>query len=345
MAGARCSTRLDPDQLATSVRTPLVALKGVSLRRGRQTILSNIDLSLDAGEILTVVGPNGGGKTTLLKVVLGLVKPDEGTVAVRPGLRIGYVPQRLHLDATLPLTVRRLMRLTHRHAEADLVASLNETGVAHLVDADVTTLSGGEFQRVLIARALLARPEMLVLDEPVQGVDFSGEVALYEKIAEIRQRHGCGVLLVSHDLHVVMAASDRVICLNTPCLLRWRAGRGSRGAGISPALRAARGGRRGALSPSPRPHARSAWRGGRYRRLHLRPRPRALTAQPIVGALRSIVRDDVHEPAEWVTHVEAPNAPWLGRRSVLDHKARFRHLPENLVKIVDLDREVWHLRA
>jgi zinc transport system ATP-binding protein len=192
----------------------LVALNGVSVRRGAQTILSGVDLSLNAGEILTVIGPNGGGKTTLLKVVLGLVRPDSGTVFVRPRLRIGYVPQRLPLDATLPMTVRRLMRLTHRHAEADLSAALSETGVDHLIDADVTTLSGGEFQRVLIARALLAKPELLVLDEPVQSVDFTGEVALYEKIAAIRRRHGCAILLVSHDLHVVMAASDRVICLN-----------------------------------------------------------------------------------------------------------------------------------
>jgi zinc transport system ATP-binding protein len=150
----------------------------------------------------------------LLKVVLGLLKADSGIVSVKPGLRVGYVPQRLHLHPTLPISVRRLMRLTRRHAEADLLEALGETGVAHLIDADATSLSGGELQRVLIARALLAGPELLVLDEPVQGVDFAGEVALYEKIADIRRRHGCAILLVSHDLHVVMAASDRVVCLN-----------------------------------------------------------------------------------------------------------------------------------
>ena len=185
------------------------------MRRSGRAILSGIDLEVRPEEILTVIGPNGGGKTTLLKVVLGLVKPNSGTVAVRPGLRIGYVPQRLSVDATLPMTVRRLMTLTHRHSRDVLLEALAETGVDHLLDADAATLSGGEFQRVLIARALLARPDLLVLDEPVQGVDFTGEVALYEKIAGIRAKHRCAVLLVSHDLHVVMAASDRVICLNS----------------------------------------------------------------------------------------------------------------------------------
>lgn len=192
----------------------LVLLRGVSVRRAGRAILAGVDLTLSAGEILTVIGPNGAGKTTLLKVVLGLVKADAGTVSVKPGLRVGYVPQRLQLHPTLPISVRRLMRLTRRHRESDLRDALEETGVAHLIDSDATSLSGGELQRVLIARALVAGPELLVLDEPVQGVDFTGEVALYEKIAEIRRRHGCAILLVSHDLHVVMAASDRVVCLN-----------------------------------------------------------------------------------------------------------------------------------
>lgn len=192
----------------------LVTLQGIGVRRSGRAILSGVDLTVDPGEIVTIIGPNGGGKTTLLKVVLGLIAPSSGRVARRPGLRLGYVPQRLQLDPTLPITVRRLMTLTRRHSEADLREALAETGVEHLLDADVSNISGGEFQRVLIARALLARPELLVLDEPVQGVDFTGEVALYEKIADIRRRHGCAVLLVSHDLHVVMAASDRVLCLN-----------------------------------------------------------------------------------------------------------------------------------
>jgi zinc transport system ATP-binding protein len=211
--------RLRPDVAwraagAAAPAGPLIALKRAGVARNGRPILVDVDMHLDPGEIVTIVGPNGAGKTTLLKVALGLVKPDSGSVWRRPGLKLGYVPQRLYVDPALPLKVRRLMSLTQRHAPAAIQAALEETGVGQLIDADVHALSGGEFQRVLIARALLARPDVLVLDEPVQGVDFSGEVALYERIAAIRDRHGCAVLLVSHDLHVVMAATDRVICLN-----------------------------------------------------------------------------------------------------------------------------------
>jgi zinc transport system ATP-binding protein len=192
----------------------IVALDRVTVNRGGRAILNDVSLAVAPGEIVTVIGPNGAGKTTLLKVVLGLVPPDSGRVSRRPGLGLGYVPQRLQLDPALPLDVRRLMRLTRRHGDADIEAALAETGVAHLAGADVHALSGGELQRVLIARALIGRPDLLVLDEPVQGVDFAGEVALYDRIAAIRDRHGCAILLVSHDLHVVMAATDRVICLN-----------------------------------------------------------------------------------------------------------------------------------
>lgn len=194
--------------------SPIVNVSGLGIRRDGRTILAGVDLVVRKGEIVTIIGPNGGGKTTLLKAVLGLVRADQGSVWTKPKLRVGYVPQRLQLDATMPMTIRRLMTLTRRHGDADLTGALAETGVGRLLNADVNSLSGGELQRVLIARALLAGPELLVLDEPVQGVDFTGEMALYDKIAEIRDRRGCAILLVSHDLHLVMAASDRVICLN-----------------------------------------------------------------------------------------------------------------------------------
>jgi zinc transport system ATP-binding protein len=192
----------------------LIAGEGLSLAHGAQTVLRNVNVSVRAGEIVTVIGPNGAGKSTLLRILLGLLKPDTGTVRRRDGLRIGYLPQRLPVDPVLPLTVARLMTLTVRRPRDAVEAALAETGVAHLIDAAVQTLSGGELQRVLLGRALLVEPDLLVLDEPVQGVDFAGEAALYELIGGLRRKRGCGILMVSHDLHVVMAAADRVICLN-----------------------------------------------------------------------------------------------------------------------------------
>ena len=176
--------------------------------------MRHVDLSVRAGEILTLIGPNGSGKSTTVKMILGLLTPDEGRVVRAPGLRIGYVPQSLEIDPTLPLTVARLMTLTARHSREDVEEALRQVGALRLIDANIHKLSGGEFQRVLLARALICRPELLVLDEPVQGVDYVGEIDLYEMIGNLRQKLGCGVLLISHDLHIVMAASDRVICLN-----------------------------------------------------------------------------------------------------------------------------------
>jgi zinc transport system ATP-binding protein len=181
---------------------------------GAHRILDDVDISVASGEIVTVIGPNGAGKTTLLRVLLGLLKPSHGTVERRPGLRVGYLPQRMQIDPVLPLTVRRLMTLTQQSNADAIAAALAETGVRHLWSAQVPMLSGGELQRVLLARALLRDPDLLALDEPVQGVDFAGEAALYELISGIRARRGCGVLMISHDLHVVMAATDRIVCLN-----------------------------------------------------------------------------------------------------------------------------------
>jgi len=192
----------------------LIAGDGLSLAYGAQTLLRDVSVSVRAGEIVTIIGPNGAGKTTLLRILLELVRPDEGTLKRRDGLRIGYLPQRLPIDPVLPLTVARLMTLTVRRPRPAVEAALAETGVGHLINAAVQTLSGGELQRVLLGRALLVDPDLLVLDEPVQGVDFAGEAALYELIGTLRHRRGCGVLMVSHDLHVVMAAADRILCLN-----------------------------------------------------------------------------------------------------------------------------------
>lgn len=192
----------------------IVKVSGAGVRRGDRWLVEGIDLSIRRGEIVTLIGPNGSGKSTTAKMVTGVIKPDAGTVERAARLTVGYVPQKLTIDWTLPLTVKRLMTLTGPHSKPAVMSALEAVGVAHLADAEVQHLSGGEFQRALMARAMIRKPDLLVLDEPVQGVDFSGEVALYELITKIRDETNCGVLLISHDLHVVMAETDTVICLN-----------------------------------------------------------------------------------------------------------------------------------
>lgn len=195
-------------------RDILVSLNDLGVRRGGRWLVRGVTFDIRRGEIVTLIGPNGSGKSTTARAVVGVLRPDEGTVARAAGVSVGYVPQRLAIDRTLPLTVSRLMTLTATHMPAEIAAALEEVGIGHLAKAQVQSLSGGEFQRALLARAMLRRPDLLVLDEPVQGVDYTGEAALYELIGAIRDRTGCGILLISHDLHVVMAATDTVICLN-----------------------------------------------------------------------------------------------------------------------------------
>ena len=191
----------------------LIAAHGLSVRVAGRLLLYDVDLTVERGEIVTVVGPNGAGKTTLLRALIGAI-PATGRIERAPGLRIGYVPQRLHLDATLPLTVGRFLRLGTRGDRNGVGRALAETGVPDLAGRQMSALSGGQFQRVLLARALLAEPDLLMLDEPAQGLDQPGIAALYRLVETIRTRLGCGVLMISHDLHVVMRAADRVIGLN-----------------------------------------------------------------------------------------------------------------------------------
>lgn len=193
---------------------PLATLKNAGLFRDGRWLVRGVDLTVEQGEIVTLIGPNGSGKSTTAKMMLGISKPDEGTCVKRDSLRVSYVPQKVSIDWTLPLTVQRFMSLTGKTTSQEAARAMEATGVVHLAKHEVRTLSGGEFQRVLLARAMARKPELLVLDEPVQGVDFSGEIALYELIKEIRDELNCGVLLISHDLHVVMAATDKVLCLN-----------------------------------------------------------------------------------------------------------------------------------
>jgi len=193
---------------------PLVRLTNVGVSRGARWLVRGVDFSVRRGEIVTLIGPNGSGKSTTVKTAIGVMKPTEGHVERLAGLKVGYVPQKLAIDWTLPLTVERLMTLTGPLERAEVEAALASTGISHLARAQVQNLSGGEFQRALLARAIVRKPDLLVLDEPVQGVDFSGEIALYDLIISIRNRTGCGILLISHDLHVVMAETDTVVCLN-----------------------------------------------------------------------------------------------------------------------------------
>lgn len=191
----------------------LVELRRVTVNFDNRPVVDHVDLRVQRGDIITIIGPNGAGKTTLIKAVLGIQPISGGALTIAPGLTIGYVPQHLTLETTLPLSVKRFMLLSGRsHRECE--EALAKTGVDHLLNASVHHLSGGEKQRLLLARALARRPDLLVLDEPAQGVDINGQAALYDLIRSLRDDLNCGVIMISHDLHLVMAATDKVICLN-----------------------------------------------------------------------------------------------------------------------------------
>ncbi|MFB9134859.1 zinc ABC transporter ATP-binding protein ZnuC [Vibrio olivae] len=192
----------------------LVELKNIQVRFADKTVLDNVSLELERGKITTLIGPNGAGKSTLVKVLLGLQTRFQGQVVRSKGLRIGYVPQKLKLNETLPLNVSRFLRLAGKYSDQELTSALKLVGAEHLHNANMHSLSGGENQRVLLARALLRRPDLLVLDEPAQGVDIQGQMDLYDLINTLRYRFNCGVFMVSHDLHLVMAKTDHVVCLH-----------------------------------------------------------------------------------------------------------------------------------
>ncbi|PTQ91386.1 zinc ABC transporter ATP-binding protein ZnuC [Agitococcus lubricus] len=193
----------------------LLAFQNVSWQHEQRIIVRDIDFTVQRGEIVTLIGPNGSGKSSLVKMAVGLLTPTAGVRQLANKVRIGYMPQALRLDRSLPLTVRHFLELASpKPAPIQLLIALNEVGAEHLLNNSVHTLSGGEWQRILLARALLRQPDLLVLDEPMQGVDLTGQEELYQLIAQLPTQHRCGVLMVSHDLHLVMAATDKVICLN-----------------------------------------------------------------------------------------------------------------------------------
>jgi len=192
----------------------LIAAHGVSVVKGTRTLLDQITLAIEPGEIVTLIGPNGAGKTTLVRALLGLERPTSGHIHRKPGLAVGYVPQRFGIEPAIPLTVERFLTLGQTVTKSALDETLTEVGAGRIRHQQLPELSGGELQRVVLARALLRQPDLLVLDEPSRGVDHLGEAELYALIARLRASRGFGVLLVSHDLHIVMANADRVVCLN-----------------------------------------------------------------------------------------------------------------------------------
>jgi zinc transport system ATP-binding protein len=191
----------------------LVKLNNVGFRENNKWLVEDVSLQVEKGKIVTLIGPNGSGKSTTAKIALGIYKNIEGNVEKYTD-KVGYVPQKISIDWTLPLRVNDFMVLTENIKHDQIDEALSLTGVMHLKNKNLGNLSGGEFQRVLLARAISKKPDLLVLDEPVQGVDYTGEIALYELIKKISDTLNCGILLISHDLHTVMKATDHVVCLN-----------------------------------------------------------------------------------------------------------------------------------
>jgi zinc transport system ATP-binding protein len=191
----------------------LINAEKLSFARGGKTILQDISMQVSAGEIVTIIGPNGAGKSSLIKILLGLKKHDSGILQTSKNLRIGYMPQQLQLSPHLPLTVSRFLALAKASTQ-EINLAAETVSVTSLLNQPMQNLSGGEQQRVLLARAILCKPNLLVLDEPVQGVDIAGQASIYRLISQLRDQLNCGVLMVSHDLHLVMAATDTVVCLN-----------------------------------------------------------------------------------------------------------------------------------
>ena len=234
----------------------LLTVSNLSVELAGNTILHDVDLRIDRGEIVTIVGPNGSGKSTLLRSIVGAVKPTSGSITREAKLIIGYVPQHLRIDPTLPITVRRFLDLPKPVSDANAALALEQVGTSKLENRQLTELSGGQFQRVLLARALMGKPDLLILDEATQGLDQLGSAAFYKLIDSIRTEIDCAVLMVSHELHVVMAASDRVICLNGHVLLRGPPGAGDISTRIPCAVWYWHPRRARAVSPRAYPHTR-----------------------------------------------------------------------------------------
>ena len=202
------------ENMSEDTKTVLVKLDGITVRFNGKNVLHDVSFDVFSDQIVTVVGPNGAGKTTLLKIILGIIRPDQGSIWKKEGLKIGYVPQKLNLPRTVPLTVERFLCLENKYGRSELTQVLEETGASDLLSRSIHPLSGGDLQRVMRARTLLKQPDLLVLDEPAQGLDPAGEEQLYSLLSELNKAKHCAIVMVSHDLHVVMANTHQVLCLN-----------------------------------------------------------------------------------------------------------------------------------
>jgi zinc transport system ATP-binding protein len=191
----------------------IVKLEDISINFDEQKILEHINFSVKEGEIITIIGPNGSGKTTLAKIILGLIKPTSGNIWVKEHIKVGYMPQKISIDKQLPLTIERFLHLTGANTELVNKAA-EEIGISYIMKKQVHDISGGEMQRVMLARSILFSPSILVLDEPIQGVDITGQIEFYELIAKIRNSKKISIIMISHDLYMVMKATDHVLCLN-----------------------------------------------------------------------------------------------------------------------------------
>ena len=194
--------------------TDLISLNSVTIGYGNKVVLRDVDLTVKRGEIITIVGPNGSGKTSMMRALIGALVPTTGAVVRSKVMRVGYVPQKLNIDLSFPITVRRFMSVPNRASADQVLEAASLVGIEGFLDQQIATLSGGQFQRALLARAIIGAPDLLLLDEPTQGLDQNGAARFYQLITELKAKLDCAIVLVSHDLHVVMSASDRVICLN-----------------------------------------------------------------------------------------------------------------------------------
>lgn len=194
---------------------PIAYLKSISLSLNNQQILKNINLELKKGEITTLIGPNGGGKTSIARILIGILKASSGEVFISKNAKIGYMPQKLEIEKTIPLRVIDFLNLSATaEAMARLEAMAKKLLIENILEKSIHKISGGELQKALLVKTLINNPDILVLDEPTQYMDIAAQAEFYQVIEEIREQKNCAILIISHDLHIVMQKTNQVVCIN-----------------------------------------------------------------------------------------------------------------------------------